>query len=43
MQNLAQVSLQSDPVFGDDGGMHQIATMSGNASRGYRAALTIGV
>jgi protocatechuate 3,4-dioxygenase beta subunit len=43
VRNAAQVSLQSDNVFGDDGGIHQIATMSGNASSGYTASLTIGV
>ena len=32
-----------DNVFGDDGGIHQIATMSGSASAGYTASLTIGV
>jgi protocatechuate 3,4-dioxygenase beta subunit len=41
--NLAQVSLTGDMVFGDDGGIHQLATMSGDASGGYLAALTIGV
>lgn len=41
--NLSRVSLQSDNVFGDDGGAHQVATMSGSASTGYTAALTIGV
>jgi len=41
--NLSQVSLQRDNVFGDDGGIHQLATMSGSASSGYTAALTIGV
>jgi protocatechuate 3,4-dioxygenase beta subunit len=40
--NLSQVSLAGDNVFGDDGGIHQIATMSGDASSGYTAALTIG-
>lgn len=43
VRNAAQVSLQSDNVFGDDGGIHQIATMSGSVARGYTAALTIGV
>ncbi|HET8987139.1 MAG TPA: intradiol ring-cleavage dioxygenase [Humibacillus sp.] len=43
VSNLAQVSLQRDNVFGDDGGIHQLATMSGNASAGFTAALTIGV
>jgi protocatechuate 3,4-dioxygenase beta subunit len=41
--NLSQVSLQRDNVFGDDGGIHQLATMSGSATSGYTAALTIGV
>lgn len=41
--NLGQVSLQTDLVFSDDGGIHQIASMSGDPSRGYTAALTIGV
>ena len=40
--NMAQVSLAGDNVFGDDGGIHQIATMSGDADSGYTAALTIG-
>jgi protocatechuate 3,4-dioxygenase beta subunit len=43
VRNLAQISLASDNVFGDDGGIHQIATMTGSASAGYTAALTIGV
>lgn len=41
--NLAQVSLSSDGVFGDDGGIHQIATMSGGVDAGYAAALTVPV
>ncbi len=41
--NLSQVSLARDNVFADDGGVHQLATMSGSASSGYTAALTIGV
>ena len=43
ISNLSQVSLTSDNVFSDDGGIHQIATMSGDAAGGYTAALTIGV
>ncbi|MEU1972781.1 intradiol ring-cleavage dioxygenase [Microbacterium sp. NPDC019599] len=43
VRNVAQISLQSDNVFGDDGGIHQIATMSGSPSSGCTAALTIGV
>jgi protocatechuate 3,4-dioxygenase beta subunit len=41
--NLSSTSLTSDMVFGDDGGIHQLASMSGDASSGYTAALTIGV
>jgi hypothetical protein len=43
VSNLSQVSLTSDNVFSDDGAIHQLATMSGDASGGYVAALTIGV
>jgi hypothetical protein len=41
--NLSQVSPAGDMVFGDDGGIHQLATMSGDADSGHVAALTIGV
>lgn len=43
VRNASQVSLQSDNVFGDDAGIHQIATMSGSVGSGYTASLTIGV
>lgn len=43
VQNLARTSLTSDMVFGDDGGVHQLATMSGSVSSGYAASLTVGV
>ena len=43
VRNASQVSLQSDNVFSDDGGIHQIATMSGSVDAGYTASLTIGV
>jgi len=43
VRNLAQTSLKSDMVFSDDGGIHQIATMSGSVAEGYTASLTIGV
>jgi intradiol ring-cleaving dioxygenase-like protein len=42
-QNLAGSSLTSDHVFGDDGGVHQLATVTGDASSGFVANLTIGV
>ena len=41
--NLSRTSLSSDNVFGEDGGIYQLATMSGDTSAGYVAALTIGV
>ncbi len=43
VQNLARVSLQSDNVFGDDGGAHQLATVIGDASTGYTVTLPVGV
>ena len=42
VRNLSQISLQTDNVFRDDGGIHQIATMT-VAANGYTAALSIGV
>ena len=42
VQNLAGSSLTSDHVFGDDGGVHQLATVTGDASSGFVANLTIG-
>ncbi|WP_431278995.1 intradiol ring-cleavage dioxygenase [Leifsonia poae] len=41
--NLSRTSLARDMVFGNDGGIHQIATMTGSVASGYAAALTIGV
>jgi protocatechuate 3,4-dioxygenase beta subunit len=43
VSNLAQTSLTRDMVFGDDGGIHQLATVTGDPSSGYVANLTIGV
>ncbi|MET9273045.1 intradiol ring-cleavage dioxygenase [Kribbella sp. NPDC003557] len=42
-QNLSQTSLENDNVFGDDDGVHQLATVTGDVSGGYVAALTVGV
>jgi protocatechuate 3,4-dioxygenase beta subunit len=42
-RNMAAVSLATDMVFSDDGGIHQIANMSGSVAAGYTAALTVGV
>lgn len=41
--SLSQLSLESDNVFSDDGGVHQLATMSGDASAGYTARLDVAV
>ena len=43
VRNLSQVSLDRDNVFGDDGGVSQLATMSGDAAGGYTTALTVGI
>jgi protocatechuate 3,4-dioxygenase beta subunit len=41
--NLANVSLSSDGVFGDDGGASQLATVTGSVADGYTVALNVGV
>ena len=43
VRNLAQLSLDTDNVFGDDGGASQLATVEGDVSSGYTVALTVGV
>ena len=43
VSNLARTSLSRDMVFRDDGAIRQLASMSGDASSGYTASLTIGV
>jgi protocatechuate 3,4-dioxygenase beta subunit len=40
-RNFPNTTLQSDNVFGDDGGIYQLATMSGSASAGYSAGLNV--
>ena len=40
---MAQVSLDSDNVFGDDGGALQLATVTGDTTSGYNIALTVRV
>lgn len=39
VSNLAGLSLDTDNVFGDDDGAHQLATVAGNLTEGFRAAL----
>jgi protocatechuate 3,4-dioxygenase beta subunit len=41
--SLARTSLTEDRVFGDDGGIHQLATVTGDATSGFVANLTVGV
>lgn len=43
VRNLGRLSLETDNVFRDDGGVHQLATMSGSNDTGWTAHLTIGV
>ncbi|WOH18710.1 3,4-dioxygenase subunit beta [Paenarthrobacter sp. GOM3] len=42
-QNFPKTSLTSDNVFGDDGGIYQLATISGSVAGGYTAALNVTV
>lgn len=42
LDNLGQTSLESDNVFGDDGGVRELATVTGSVS-GYAATLTVPV
>ncbi len=41
--NLARVSLSSDTVFGDDGGVYELATATGNNADGWTTYLEVGV
>ena len=41
--NLSRVSLASDMVFADDGGVHELGTVTGSASAGMTVALTVPV
>ncbi|WP_144720699.1 intradiol ring-cleavage dioxygenase [Agrococcus jejuensis] len=42
-QNLAQITLASDNVFGEDSAALQMATISGDATSGYAASLVVRV
>lgn len=42
-RNLGQLSLTTDNVFSNDGGIHQLATVTGDSTSGYVVNLTIGV
>lgn len=41
--NLKDLTLESDNVFGDDGGASQLATVTGDATSGYTVKLTVNV
>ncbi|WP_328470069.1 3,4-dioxygenase subunit beta [Actinoplanes sp. NBC_00393] len=41
--NLQQVTLDSDNVFGEDSGVTQLATVTGDATTGFAVALEVGV
>ena len=41
--NLSEVGLDSDNVFGDDGGASQLGTVTGDVTRGYAVALPVRV
>jgi protocatechuate 3,4-dioxygenase beta subunit len=43
VNNLSQVTLSSDNVFGDDSGALQLATVTGDVSSGYTVSLNVGV
>jgi protocatechuate 3,4-dioxygenase beta subunit len=43
VQNLSRVSLERDNVFGDDGAVHELGTMTGDVSSGLTVALTVNV
>jgi len=41
--NLPQITLQTDNVFGDDGGVSQLGTITGNVDEGYTVRLNVPV
>ena len=41
VRNMTRTTLQSDNVFRNDGGIYQLATMTGSASAGYTAGLNV--
>lgn len=43
VSNMGQLSLTSDNVFGDDGGIHELGTVSGDVSSGMTVGLTVPV
>ncbi len=41
--NLAAITLASDNVFGNDSGVSQLPSITGNVGSGYAATLTVGI
>ncbi len=41
--NLSRITLATDNVFGDDSGVHQMGTLTGEVTTGYRATLIVPV
>lgn len=41
--NLSQVSLATDMVFGDDGGIHELGAITGSATTALTVELAVGV
>ncbi len=43
VSNMGRVSLESDNVFGDDGGVHELGTISGSVADGLTVTLAVPV
>jgi protocatechuate 3,4-dioxygenase beta subunit len=43
VRNMQSLSLETDMVFADDGGVHQLGTVTGDVSSGYSVSLTVPV
>ncbi len=43
VSNLSQLTLATDNVFGNDGGVHQLGTVTGDLTKGYAVTLTVPV
>ena len=43
LQNMQSLSLQTDMVFSDDGGVRQLGTITGDVASGYSVSLTVPV
>ena len=43
VRNMSSLSLATDNVFADDGGVRQLGTITGDVSNGYSVSLTVPV